>query len=325
MYYLEQAAGFRLANAGRLIQSSSLLMEQTMDLSESTETTTGRDIQAAPKDETRVIAITSGKGGVGKTTVSVNLAISMARMGKKVLLMDGDLGLANVNVLLGIIPEHNIYEVIKGKKRIQDVILRTNYGIDLLAGASGITQLANLNDEQRENFLRGLEELKGYDILIIDTGAGVGANVVGLVKPADEVLIVTTPEPTSITDAYGMIKSIVVNRQDKRIKLLVNRVDSAVEAKRVADRLISISSQFLKAEVESLGFIFEEEIVQKSIRNQRPYVVVYPGSKSSACVQHIAMRLLNVDSDDAENAGIGNFFTKLAHFFGGETKKETSG
>ncbi|PKL33220.1 MAG: ATP-binding protein, partial [Spirochaetae bacterium HGW-Spirochaetae-10] len=119
--------------------------------------------------------------------------------------------------------------------------------------------------------------------------------------------------------------SIVVNRQDKRIKLLVNRVDSAVEAKRVADRLISISSQFLKAEVESLGFIFEEEIVQKSIRNQRPYVVVYPGSKSSACVQHIAMRLLNVDTDDAENAGIGNFFTKLAHFFGGETKKETSG
>ncbi|PKL29827.1 MAG: ATP-binding protein, partial [Spirochaetae bacterium HGW-Spirochaetae-10] len=172
MYYLEQAAGLRLANAGRLLQSSSLLMEQTMDLSESTETTTGRDIQAAPKDETRVIAITSGKGGVGKTTVSVNLAISMARMGKKVLLMDGDLGLANVNVLLGIIPEHNIYEVIKGKKRIQDVILRTNYGIDLLAGASGITQLANLNDEQRENFLRGLEELKGYDILIIDTGAG---------------------------------------------------------------------------------------------------------------------------------------------------------
>lgn len=326
MYYLEQAAGLRLANSGRPLHSSSLLMEQTMDLSESTETTTGSDMSATPKkEETRVIAITSGKGGVGKTTVSVNLAISMARMGQKVLLMDGDLGLANVNVLLGIIPEHNIYEVIKGKKRIQDIILQTNYGIDLLAGASGITQLANLDEEQRENFLRGLDDLRGYDILIIDTGAGVGANVIGLVKPADEILIVTTPEPTSITDAYGMIKSIVVNRQDKRIKLLVNRVDSAVEAKRVADRLISISSQFLKADVESLGFIFEEEIVQKSIRNQRPYVVVYPGSKSAACVQHIAMRLLNVDTDAGDNAGIGNFFTRLAQLFGGDSKNETSG
>jgi len=325
MYYLEQAEKPRLKTT-HFSKSRSLLMEQRMDLPEDIDDVSKSDDNessvstSAQKEETRVIAITSGKGGVGKTTVSVNLAISMARMGKKVLLMDGDLGLANVNVLLGIIPEHNIYEVIKGKKRIQDVIMHTNYGIDLLAGASGISQLANLNDEQRENFLQSLEALKGYDVVIIDTGAGVGANVVGLVKPADEIIIVSTPEPTSITDAYGMIKSIVVNRQGKRLKLLMNRVDSAIEAKRISDRLISISSQFLKAEVESIGFIFEEEIVQKSIRNQRPYVVVYPGSKSAACVQHLAMRLLNLDTEAKEPGGINNFLSKLASVFGAESK-----
>lgn len=324
MHYLERAAGQNLATVSRYSRGRRPTLgvekERRMAVSEVNEMIENPEIEPSPL--TRVIAISSGKGGVGKTTISVNLAISMAKMGKKVLLMDGDLGLANVNVLMGIIPEHNIYEVIKGKKRIQDVILHTNYGIDLLAGASGITQLANLTDEQRENFLTGLESLTGYDVLIIDTGAGVGANVVGLVKPADEVIIVTTPEPTSITDAYGMIKSIVVNRQDKRIKLLVNRAESAIEAKRVADRLISISSQFLKAEVESLGFIFEEDIVRKSIQNQRPYVVVYPGSKSAACVQHMAMRLLNVDLTDGENTSIGNFFTKLAMLFGGDSSKE---
>lgn len=268
---------------------------------------------------TRIISITSGKGGVGKTMVSVNLAISMARAGKKVLLFDGDLGLANVNVLLGIIPEYNIYEVMRSKRRIEDVIISTNYGIDIIAGANGISQLANLTDEQRENFMSGLQSVQGYDVMIIDTGAGVGANVIGLVIPADDILVVTTPEPTAITDAYGMIKSIVANRQDKVIKLIVNRVPSAIEAKRVADRLISISSQFLKTQVENLGFIFEENLVQKSIRNQRPNVILYPGSKSSACINHLASRILNTSIKE-EFQGIIGFFQKLLNISSNEVE-----
>ncbi len=251
-----------------------------------------------PTQSTRIISVTSGKGGVGKTTVSVNLAISLARTGKKVLLFDGDLGLANINVLLGIIPEHNIYEVLKGRKRLQDIIIKTSYGIDIIAGANGISQLADLNEAQRENFLQGLQELSGYDIMLIDTGAGVGANVIGLVLPADEILVVTTPEPTAITDAYGMIK------------LIVNRVPDAGEAKLVADRLISISNQFLKARIENLGFIFEESSVQKSIRSQRPYVVLYPAAKSSACIKHIAARLVNAPFEE-DSAGIYGFFQKF--------------
>ncbi|MDH5655231.1 MAG: MinD/ParA family protein [Spirochaetia bacterium] len=273
------------------------------------------------ESKTRIISITSGKGGVGKTTASVNLAISLANAGKKVLLFDGDLGLANVNVLLGIIPEHNIYEVIKGKKKVKDIVITTSYGIDIIAGANGISQLANLTDEQREQFIKGLSELKGYDVMIIDTGAGVGANVIGLVLPADDVLVVTTPEPTAITDAYGMIKSIVANRQEKSIRLIVNRVPSAIEAKRVADRLISISSQFLRTSVQNLGFIFEEALVQKSISNQRPHVVLYPGSKSAACLTHIAARLINTPVQE-DTTGIVGFFQKLLNVGSKEEEKE---
>jgi flagellar biosynthesis protein FlhG len=263
---------------------------------------------------TRVIAITSGKGGVGKTTFSVNFSIVLSKLGKKVLLMDGDLGLANVNVLLGIVPEYNIYEVFKGKKSIKDIIIHTHYGMDFIAGANGIAQLANLTDEKREEFLKDLETLQGYDYLIIDTGAGVGQNVLGFLKPADEIIVVTTPEPTAITDAYGMIKSIVVNKADRKIKLIINEVETAIEAKKVADRLIEISAQFLKAEVENLGFIYKEDIVPKSIRNQRPLVIAYPNAKSSSCIFHIAKRILNVSEDDM-GSGISGFFSKFFQIF----------
>ncbi len=267
------------------------------------------------KNLTRVIAITSGKGGVGKTTFSVNLSIILSKLGKKVLLMDGDLGLANVNVLLGLVPEHNIYEVFKGKKRVKDIIINSHFGMDYIAGANGIAQLANLTEEQRENFLKELETLEGYDFLIIDTGAGVGQNVLGFLKPADEIIIVTTPEPTAITDAYGMIKSIIVNKADKKIKLLINEVETAIEAKKVSDRLIEISAQFLKAEIESLGFIYKEDIVAKSIRNQRPLVISYPNAKSSTCILHVAKRILNVKDDEVSASGISGFFNKFLEIF----------
>lgn len=295
-------------------KGSVAVLEREEDMADTAEITTKPEAEK----KTRIISITSGKGGVGKTNTSVNLAISMAQLGKKVLLFDGDLGLANINVLLGIIPEHNIYEVMKGRRSLSDVVIPTSYGIDIIAGANGISQLANLNEEQRNRFLDGLNDIGGYDVMIIDTGAGVGSNVIGLVMPADDVMVVTTPEPTAITDAYGMIKSIVANRQEKTIKLIVNRVPSAIEAKRVADRLISISSQFLKTQIENIGFIFEEGLVQKSIRSQRPHVVMYPGSKSSACIQHIAARLLNQELPD-DAPGITGFFQRIFNIVGGKS------
>lgn len=302
MIYTDQAAKLRS------LQGYIMNIDNTEVNQEKTTTITKKPL-------TRVIVITSGKGGVGKTTFSVNFSILLSKFGKKVLLMDGDLGLANVNVILGIVPEHNIYEVFKGKKRIKDIISSTHYGIDFIAGANGISQLANLTDEQREMFLKDMESLEGYDFLIIDTGAGVGQNVLGFVKSADEVFIITTPEPTAITDAYGMIKSIVVNKTEKKINLIVNQVETAIEAKRIADRLIEISAQFLKAEVENLGFIYKEDLVQKSIRNQRPFVISYPNSKSSGCILHITKRILNVKDDEVSGVGIGGFFNKFFEIF----------
>ncbi|MBL8021278.1 MAG: MinD/ParA family protein [Leptospirales bacterium] len=307
MDQLDQATNLR--KIARQMDRGAAVLERGSGEQEMQEAT------AVTPQKTKIISITSGKGGVGKTTVSVNLAISLARAGKKVLLFDGDLGLANINVLLGIIPEHNIYEVLKGRKKLSEIIIQTSYGIDIIAGANGISQLANLNEQQRENFLDGLQEIGGYDILVVDTGAGVGANVIGLVLPADDILVVTTPEPTAITDAYGMIKSVVSHGPNGKIKLIVNRVPDAGEAKLVADRLISISNQFLKARIENLGFIFEEAAVQKSIRSQRPYVVLYPNAKSSACIKHIAARLVNAPLEE-DAAGIYGFFQKIFNFRG---------
>lgn len=195
-------------------------MDQAANLRKLTETGTGLKL-VQPQDtvkKTKIIAVASGKGGVGKSTVSVNLAISIARTGLKVLIFDGDLGLANVNVLLGIIPKYNLYHVVKGHKSLKDIVISTPEGVDIIAGASGYSQLANLNETQRNNLIKGFAELDRYDVMIIDTGAGISANVIGLVMPADEVIVVTTPEPTSITDSYGLIKSIVSQSKDKNLK-----------------------------------------------------------------------------------------------------------
>jgi len=308
---MDQAAKLRkLAQGREQKKSGTALLEPVEEEIITEEVREPEPLLPATGKNTRVISITSGKGGVGKSTFAVNMAIIMARMGKKVLVFDGDLGLANINVLLGIIPEHNIYEVMKGKKKLRDVILTTNYGIDILAGANGISQLANLTDSQRATFLEEFSQLDDYDVMLIDTGAGISSNVIGLVTHADDIVIVTTPEPTAITDAYGMIKSIVAGHKEREIRLVVNRVSTAVEAKRVADRLISISDQFLKTRVENLGFIFEENLVQKSIRSQRPHVALHPASKSAACIHHVASRLLNIPVEDNQQ-GVNGFFRKI--------------
>lgn len=169
---------------------------------------------------------------MGKSTISVNLAISMARAGQKVLVFDGDLGLANVNVILGIIPKYNLYHVVKGHKSLKDIVIQTPEGVDIIAGASGYSQLANLNDTQRNSLIKGFSELDNYDIMIIDTGAGISSNVIGLTLPADDVIVITTPEPTAITDSYGLIKAIVSQSRDKNLKMVVNRVRSAIEGKK---------------------------------------------------------------------------------------------
>jgi flagellar biosynthesis protein FlhG len=261
--------------------------------------------------KTKTIAVTSGKGGVGKTSLAVSLAIALAQDGASVTLLDADLGLANINVILGIIPKYNLYHVIKGKKKLKDIVIEVPEGIKIIAGASGFHQLANLETKQRNDFIGAISELDSDDYMIIDTGAGVSQNVLSFVMAADEVIVVTTPEPTAITDAYGIIKSIAAQSSEKTIKLIVNRAQSVSEGKRVAQRVINIAGQFLNVKVENLGFVFDDLYVPKSVRNQKPFYVSYPKSKAAGCVSIISDRINNKDIEGNRGTGLASFFKNL--------------
>ena len=268
--------------------------------------------QSAKK--TRVIAVASGKGGVGKTNLSVNMAIAYARLGKRVVVMDADLGLANVNIMLNMIPKYNLYHVIRKQKSMREILLDTEYGIQILAGASGFSKIANLSEEERQNFITELYSLSNADIIIIDTSAGVSSNVLSFVAAADDAVIVTTPEPTAITDAYGIIKIIAteVDNLNIGLKLVVNRVKNVTEGRKVAERIINISGQFLNLKVEYLGCIYEDPIVPASVLRQRPFMIQDPKSKAAISVQHLVGRIEKTEfkNDHAKAAFINKPFTK---------------
>ena len=278
----------------------------------------GTDGESDKEHKTRIIAITSGKGGVGKTNLSVNMAIAYAQLGKKVILIDGDLGMANVNVLLSIVPQYNLMQVLNGQKKMSEIILDTEFGIKFIAGANGFSKIANLSKDELDNFATEFASLSNADIIIIDTGAGIANNVLQFVAAADEVYVVTTPEPTAITDAYGIIKIITTELADRDInlKLLVNRVHSAEEGKRISDRIINIVGQFLNYKVEYIGFVYEDSVVQASVIRQKPFMIVNPTSKPAVCLKHIVGRIEKTEV--ASDAGVSNFLKK---FLGGKKNK----
>lgn len=261
--------------------------------------------------KTRVIAVSSGKGGVGKTNMSINIAIAYAQLGKKVLVMDADLGLANVNVAMGIIPKYNLYHLIRQKKQMKDIIINTDFGIQIVAGASGFSKIANLSDEEREHFIEEISTMDAVDIIIIDTSAGVSSNVLDFIAAADDAVIVTTPEPTAITDAYGIIKIIAteIDNMNLGIKLIVNRVKSVTEGKRVSERVINIASQFLNLKVDYLGYVYDDPQVSQAILKQKPFIIVDPDSKASICIKHIVSRLEKVEYK--EGGGLKKFLNRL--------------
>lgn len=260
---------------------------------------------------TKIIAVTSGKGGVGKTNFAVNMAIAYAQLGKKVILIDGDLGMANVNVLLNVVPQFNLMHVINRKKTMKEIILDTEFGIKFIAGANGFSKIANLSVDELEYFANQFSTLGNADIIIIDTGAGIANNVLQFVAAADEVIVVTTPEPTAITDAYGIIKIVTTEIVDRvvNIKLIVNRVHSADEGKRISERITTIVGQFLNYKVEYLGCVYEDPVVQASVIRQKPFIVVNPTSKPAVCLKHIVGRLERTESD--YNEGVSNFLKKF--------------
>ena len=267
-----------------------------------------------PRFKTRTIVVTSGKGGVGKTNLTVNLALAFAKRGKKTLLFDADLGMANLDVLLGISPPHTLVDVIQSRKRLDEVIFPISENLELIPGGSGISELANLPASQLESLLMRLTEIEGRsEILLIDTGAGISRQVLDFVMAAHEVIVVTTPEPTAITDAYGMIKALNTQNPGATVHLLVNQADSEVEARSVASKLTMIVERFLEVKLNFLGFVEKDVNVGRAVLQQRPFSALYPYAVATRRVNILAGTLLvQLEEPPAREGFFSRFFRRLS-------------
>ncbi len=270
---------------------------------------------AASRPRASVIAITSGKGGVGKSNIAVNLAIRLAAANKNVVLLDADLGLANADVLCNIDLPFNLAHVIARKKELSDVMCNAPGGFRMIGGASGLARMADLTDYDRQRVIDAMAELEeSADIILVDTGAGISPTVVQFTRSADHVLVVTTPEPTSITDAYAVIKVVCRDGNDRRVSLLVNQVRSQQEARAVYDRIARVARNFLGVTVLDGGHCMADENVQMAVRRRVPFVLGAPTCPASQCVQQLAMRLERGVLNAGETMP-GGFFNRMGRWF----------
>lgn len=256
----------------------------------------------------RVIAVTSGKGGVGKTSISVNLALQMRAQGKRVVIIDADFGLSNVEIMLGIRPQYNLADLVFRNKSIEDIITEGPNGIGFISGGSGVQDLVNLDKENIKKLIAKLVKLDTiYDVVIIDTGAGIADSVIQFVLSSPEVLLVVTPEPTSITDAYSLLKAVNrkkdFDREHKSIKVIANRVNNQEEGQEIFDKISIVVSKFLNIQLEYLGYIPADKRIAYAVMEQTPIVMSQPDSSPAVMVKKICDRLLDIEEKN-EKAGI---------------------
>lgn len=272
--------------------------------------------------KTRVIAISSGKGGVGKSTIAVNIALAISSAGKKVLLMDADMGLANIDIMLGMLPKYNLYHIIQGQKNIKDIIIPGPGNLMIIPGGAGIEELANIDQNQLQRLLTEIGKIDGqYDYMIIDTGAGISKHVMAFLLAADDAIIITTPEPTSLTDAYGIVKTIHKKQSFAgNLYLIVNRVSSDAEGTLVAEKFKQVCTKFLNRDIALLGSVINEPLIADGIKQQQPFIQIYPRSSASRNIQLLAQCLMKGEtiSDDYSYVekpagGIRKFFKKISH------------
>jgi flagellar biosynthesis protein FlhG len=272
-----------------------------------------RQMVQGQKKKAHVLAITSGKGGVGKSNIAANLSLCLLAARRNVLLIDADLGLANLDVVLGMKTRHNLSQVISGQRRLSEIVEQGPAGLRIICGASGLTQLADLNEFQRRHLIQEMGMLEEQsDTIIIDTGAGISKNVLNFCEAADHTLVVTTPEPTSITDAYAMIKCLSKSQAQNRISLLVNRVSGRAEAKKVYQRVSKVAGQFLGQPVYDAGFVLDDPRVSEAVCQREPVVLAFPRSQASFCLMALAGKLGRVQESSPHEIG---FFRKVANWF----------
>lgn len=265
----------------------------------------------------RVLAVTSGKGGVGKTNFSTNLALTLAKSGQRVVVIDADLGLANLHVVLGITPPYHLGHVMRGECGLRDILYPGPGGIQIICGGSGITELANLGEAMRQAFVAGLQELDNLaDVILIDTGAGLSHNVLAFLCAVQEVIVLTTPEPTAITDAYATIKVVSQENPAANLMLVVNMAQSQAEGEAVSNKLTLIARQFLRIELDTLGAIPQDPTVSRAVRAQRPFALSEPQSAAARGIAHIAAQLGYREQKAAQSGGVTDFLNQMQRFFG---------
>ncbi len=242
---------------------------------------------------TRIIAVTSGKGGVGKTTFSVNLAVACARFGKKVLLFDADFGMANVHIFAGVNPTSTLLDVVDGRAPIDSVITEGPAGLHVICGASGIGRMADLDVNVLEALGRELLRVaSAYDVLVIDTGAGISPAVTHFLGLAQETVVIATPNLASTLDAYGVIKLAHENRLTTHVNLLINQAEGEIQATRVIDRIASCANRFLNSSLSTLGFLERDPVVEQANQSRRPLAMTAPDNANSRRITAIAARLI---------------------------------
>jgi len=260
----------------------------------------------------RVISITSGKGGVGKTSMATNIAISLQSKGNRVLLIDADLGLANIDIMLGIAPQYSLEDLYESRVSFPEVLVEGPLGLQVLPAASGVMNLINLSNDQKMVLLEAVDEMADFfDYVLIDTGAGISSNVLYFNAAAQEVLIVTNEEPTAMTDAYAVMKVLNKERRISRFKLLVNEVQTASAAKEVYRKLSTVSDQYLDIGIDYLGFVYLDDHIPQSVRMQTPFIQAFPGCPASRCIDTTVDRLMHDPRMSGPNGNVQFFMSRL--------------
>lgn len=265
----------------------------------------------------RVITVTSGKGGVGKSNTAINLAIQFKKMGQRVIILDADFGLANIEIMFGTVPKHNFCDLIYQGKNIREIITWGPMDVGFISGGSGIASLSNLSRDYLMYIIKNLAELDAIaDIIIVDTGAGISDAVLEFLVASGEILLVTTPEPTSITDSYSLLKSL--NRHPRfsndvsKIKVIANKVDSEAEGQALFGKLNSVVSRYLKIPITYLGTVPRDPQLAKAVMQQMPVSMEAPQAKSAVAYESIAATLMNKElSKDVKKRGMAAFFSHI--------------
>ena len=271
---------------------------------------------AANRPVSRVITVTSGKGGVGKSNTSINLAIQFRKLGQRVIILDADFGLANIEIMFGAVPKHNLCDLIYQNKNIREIITWGPMEVGFISGGSGIAGMTNLSREYLTYIIQNLAELDAIaDIIIVDTGAGISDAVLEFLVASGEMILVTTPEPTSITDSYSLLKALNAhNRFDRdytQIKVMANKVDSESEGQALFNKLNAVVVRYLGLNMSYLGSVPQDQQLVKAVMQQTPVSLQNPTAKSSVSFEQIAGKLMNIETSKLNKRGMAAFFSHI--------------